>query len=301
MHDDPDAREHTEARRALAERDRAEFGRPPGGARQRVYDVVFGIDSPAGRAFDVALIWLIVVSVLVVVLDSVGRVASRYGSAFDALEWTFTALFTVEYAARLWCVEHRGRYARSFFGVVDLLAILPTYLALLLPAVHVLIDVRVLRLLRVFRVLRLGKFVREFGALGRALKASRHKIFVFLFFVVLVVLLIGTLMYVIEGPANGFTSIPIGVYWAITTMTTVGFGDITPQTDVGRFIASLMMLLGWGTLAVPTGIVSSEFTADRLTQRLGGRQCVECGHAERDPRAAFCRYCGVQLETREST
>ncbi|HEB52952.1 MAG TPA: ion transporter, partial [bacterium] len=207
----------------------------------------------------------------------------------------FTVLFTIEYLARLWCVERRIRYARSFFGVVDLLALLPTYVALVAPAVHVLIDVRVLRLLRIFRILRLGKFVNEFGALGAALRASRHKIFVFLFFVVLVVLIIGTLMYVVEGPANGFTSIPIGVYWAITTMTTVGFGDVTPRTDVGRFIASMMMLLGWGTLAVPTGIVSSEFTAERLTGRLGGRSCRSCARRERDPHAGYCRYCGSAL------
>jgi voltage-gated potassium channel len=283
---------------AIQKRTATDFGRPTGGRRRTLYDVVFGIDTPAGRRFDVLLIWLIVASVFVVVLDSVRSTSRDWGTVFDALEWLFTALFTIEYVARLYCVDHRWRYARSFFGIVDLLAILPTYIALLTPAVHVLVDVRVLRLLRIFRVLRLGKFVAEFGALGKALAAARHKIFVFLFFVVIVVLLIGTLMYVVEGPQNGFTSIPIGVYWAITTMTTVGFGDITPQTDVGRFIASLMMLLGWGTLAVPTGIVSSEFTAARLLNRLGGSVCGECGHSERDPAAGFCRYCGSPLTPR---
>lgn len=272
-----------------------DFGRPEGGLRRRLYDVIFGIDTPAGRAFDVALITLIVVSVATVMLDSVDRFHTEYGSTFEVLEWVFTGIFTAEYLARLWCVERRARYSRSFFGVVDLLALLPTYVALMAPAVHVLIDVRVLRLLRIFRVLRLGKFVSEFGALGRALRASRHKIFVFLFFVVIVVLIIGTLMYVIEGPENGFTSIPVGVYWAITTMTTVGFGDITPATDTGRFIASIIMLLGWGTLAVPTGIVSSEFTAERLSNRNTVRTCGGCAATETEAGAQFCRYCGKGL------
>jgi len=286
---------------AAAKEPASDFGRPPAGLRRRLYDVIFGIDTAAGRAFDVVLISLIVVSVLVVMLDSVGSMHARYGALFDVFEWAFTAIFTVEYLARLWCVEQRARYVRSFFGVVDLLAIVPTYVALLAPTVHVLIDVRVLRLLRVFRVLRLGKFVSEFGALGRALRASRHKIFVFLFFVVIVVLVIGTLMYVVEGPKNGFTSIPMGVYWAITTMTTVGFGDVTPQTDIGRFIASLMMLLGWGTLAVPTGIVSSEFTAERLTRHRRHRQCSSCHRVEADADARFCRYCGSASLERASS
>jgi len=272
-----------------------EFGRPAGGPRQKLYDVIFGIHTPAGRTFDVLLITSIVISVVAVMLDSVEEAHDAYGGLFWATEWILTIAFTIEYAARLYCVEQRTRYARSFFGIVDLLALLPSYLALMLPAVHVLVDVRVLRLLRIFRVLRLGKFVAEFGALGRALSASRHKIFVFLFFVIIVVLVMGTLMYVIEGPDNGFTSIPMSVYWAITTMTTVGFGDITPHTDAGRFIASMMMLLGWGTLAVPTGIVSSEFTAERLTYHRHQRECDDCGKIEPERTANFCRACGSPL------
>jgi len=272
-----------------------EFGRPSGGFRQRLYDVIFGIHTPAGRGFDVALITIIVISVVAVMLDSVASTHETYGQWFDIAEWIFTITFTIEYIARLICVDQKLRYARSFFGVVDLLALLPSYLALFLPAVSVLVDVRVLRLLRVFRVLRLGKFVAEFGALGRALNASRHKIFVFLFFVVIVVLVMGTLMYVIEGPENGFSSIPISVYWAITTMTTVGFGDVVPTSDAGRFIASIMMLLGWGTLAVPTGIVTSEFTLDRLSHHPHQRICDDCDHAEPDHTANFCRACGAPL------
>lgn len=277
-----------------------EFGRPESGFRRTLYDVIFGIHTPAGRGFDVLLISIIVVSVLAVMLDSVAHIHDEYGGLFDICEWLFTIVFTIEYLARLYCVERRARYARSFFGVVDLLAVLPSYLELFLPGVNVLVDVRVLRLLRVFRVLRLGKFVAEFGSLGRALKASRHKIFVFLFFVVIVVLIMGTLMYVIEGPDNGFTSIPMSVYWTITTMTTVGFGDITPQTDGGRFLASMMMLLGWGTLAVPTGIVGAELTADRLTHRPGTRTCRDCGFEEADRQARFCRRCGTRFEVADT-
>jgi voltage-gated potassium channel len=272
-----------------------ELGRPQAGWRLQLYTVVFEADTRAGRLFDLALIGCILASVVVVVLDSMASVHTRHETLLKALEWFFTLLFTAEYIARLVCVRHPGRYARSFYGVIDLLAVLPTYLAVLVPELHALIDVRVLRLLRLFRILKLGAYVAEFGALGQALAASRRKILVFLSFVMGVVLVMGTLMYVVEGPANGFTSIPVGVYWAITTMTTVGFGDITPKTDLGRLIASVMMLIGWGTLAVPTGIVSAEFTARRLSREPTTRTCHEClseGHA---PDARFCRDCGAPL------
>jgi voltage-gated potassium channel len=233
--------------------------------------------------------------VLVVLLDSVARIQARHGVLLDWLEWLFTLIFTVEYLARLACVRHPWRYATSFYGVIDLLAVAPTYLAILVPELHSLIDVRVLRLLRVFRIFKLTEYVSEFGALGRALIAARRKILVFLSFVLMVVLVMGTLMYVVEGPANGFTSIPTSVYWAITTMTTVGFGDITPKTDLGRLLASMMMLVGWGTLAVPTGIVSAEFTAQRFRAPPTTRTCHEClseGHASS---ATYCQDCGAAL------
>jgi voltage-gated potassium channel len=206
-----------------------------------------------------------------------------------------TVIFTLEYVARLVCVRHPLRYATSFFGIVDLLAILPTYLALLVPEMHALIDVRVLRLLRVFRIFKLTAYLSEFQSLGSALVASRRKIMVFLSVVLMIVVVMGTLMYVVEGPANGFTSIPISVYWAITTITTVGFGDITPKTDLGRLIASMMMLLGWGTLAVPTGIVTSEMAAQRQRRPTTTRTCHEClteGHA---PDALYCMHCAAPL------
>lgn len=271
------------------------LGRPLTGWRLKLYTIIFEADTPAGRAFDLVLIGLILASVVVVMLDSVDNYRQRWGWLFDTLEWGFTLLFTLEYLARLSCVMHPLRYARSVFGVIDLLAILPTYLSLLVPGLHALIDVRVLRLLRLFRVLKLGAYVEEYGMLGRALVASRRKILVFLSFVLLVMVVMGTLMYVVEGPDNGFTSIPVSVYWAITTMTTVGFGDITPKTELGRFIASAMMLVGWGTLAVPTGIVSAEFTAQRIRVRPTTRTCPSCLSEGHDPEARFCRDCGAPL------
>lgn len=271
------------------------YGRPITGWRLRLYTIIFEEDTRAGRAFDLTLIACILASVAVVVLDSMSEVHARHAALLGALEWAFTLLFTAEYAARLLCVRHPGRYARSTFGIIDLLAVLPTYLAVLVPGLHALIDVRVLRLLRLFRILKLGAYVAEFGALGQALAASRRKIFVFMSFVMLAVMVMGTLMYVVEGPENGYTSIPVGVYWAITTMTTVGFGDITPKTDLGRLLASVMMLLGWGTLAVPTGIVSAEFTARRIGHAPTTRTCHECLSEGHSPAAAYCRDCGAPL------
>ncbi|HPU50193.1 MAG TPA: ion transporter [Burkholderiaceae bacterium] len=271
------------------------FGRPLQGWRLDLHTIIFEADTRAGRLFDLALIWVIVASIAVVILDSMSGVHARFGGWFTILEWGFTLLFTVEYVARLLCVRHPLRYALSVYGLIDLLALLPTYLAVLVPGLHALIDVRVLRLLRIFRILKLGAYVAEFGALGRALSASRRKIFVFLAFVMMVVLVMGTLMYVVEGAEHGFTSIPVGVYWAITTMTTVGFGDITPRTDLGRLIASVMMLIGWGTLAVPTGIVSAEFTAQKAPRETTTRVCHECLSEGHLASARFCRDCGAEL------
>jgi len=272
-----------------------ELGRPLAGWRLRLYTVIFEADTRAGRAFDLALIAMILASVAVVVLDSMAAVHQQHGRWLKGLEWFFTLAFTAEYIARLACVRHPWRYARSFFGIIDLLAILPAYLAMLVPELHALIDVRLLRLLRIFRLLKLSAYVSEFGALYLALRNSRRKIAVFLAFVLLLTMVMGTLMYVVEGPENGFTSIPVGVYWAITTLTTVGFGDVTPKTDLGRFIASLMMLMGWGTLAVPTGIVSAELVGQQTRREPTTRSCHEClseGHA---PSASFCRDCGAKL------
>jgi voltage-gated potassium channel len=272
------------------------FGRPPRGWRRRAHDTIFGSDTPAGRAFDVGLMVVIMTSVLVVMLDSVAPLAQRYGPRLHVLEWLFTALFTLEYLLRLACVQRPLDYARSFFGIVDLLAVLPTYIATFAPELAVLVDVRVLRLLRIFRVLKLGQYMEEFQFLAQAFRDSRRKILVFLTAVFMAVLVGGTVMYVVEGPQNGFSSIPVSVYWAVTTMTTVGFGDITPRTDLGRLIASFMMLLGWGVLAVPTGIVTAEMTARRTTGLVLRRICPACGAAGHDGDASYCRLCGAALD-----
>jgi voltage-gated potassium channel len=270
---------------------------PLQGWRLRLYTTIFEADTRAGRLFDMALIAVILLSIAVVVADSVPALHERWRQQFTWAEWCFTALFTLEYPARLACTRRPLRYATSFFGVVDLLAMLPTYLALLFPGAHALIDVRVLRLLRVFRVFKLTSYLAEYRGLGRALQASARKIIVFITGVLMIVLVMGTLMYVVEGPANGFSTIPTSVYWAITTMTTVGFGDITPKTDLGRFIASVMMLLGWGTLAVPTGIVTAEMTSQRLsaTPAPTTRTCHECLTEGHLPEALFCMHCGARL------
>ena len=271
------------------------YGRPAAGWRLRMYIIIFEADTRLGRLFDLALIAAILTSVTVVVLDSMAGVHAKHAAGLNALEWGFTIVFSIEYIARLACVRHPLRYAKSFYGIIDLVAVLPTYLAAMMPGLHALLDVRVLRLLRLFRLLKLAHYVAEYGALARALAASRRKILVFLSFVLMVVLIMGTLMYVVEGPVNGFTSIPLSVYWAVTTMTTVGFGDITPQTDLGRVVASVMMLLGWGTLAVPTGIVSAEFTAQRMLREPTTRTCHECLSEGHSPNAKFCRDCGAEL------
>ncbi len=236
----------------------ARFGKPDHGWRRTLFSVIFESESRLGRLFDLILIAVIMTSVTVVILDSVQAVHLRWGHVFGVLEWVFTALFTLEYLGRLACVKRPVRYAASFYGVIDLLALLPTFLATLTPGLAYLIDVRVLRLLRVFRIFKLSRYSQEYRALVSAVHSSRRKITVFVGFVMLVVLVMGTLMYVVEGPTHGFTSIPVAVYWAISTMATVGFGDLVPKTDLGRAIASVMMLLGWGVLAVPTGIVTAE-------------------------------------------
>jgi voltage-gated potassium channel len=275
----------------------AELGKPTEPWRRRMYEVIFESETPAGRLFDKCIVVAILVSVAVVVLDSVPPLHERYRLAFELTEWFFTALFTLEYLARLLSVKRQLRYALSFFGLVDLVSVLPTYLAFFLPELHALIDVRILRLLRVFRIFKLTDYIVEYQMLGEALAASRRKILVFLSAVMMVVLVLGTLLYVVEGPEHGFKDIPTSVYWAITTITTVGFGDITPKTDAGRFIASVIMLMGWGTLAVPTGIVTAEMTARRYQPPPApvGGACTICGATWHAPDARYCRMCAAPL------
>ena len=281
----------------------SELGKPEQPWRRRMHEVIFESETPAGRAFDKVIVTAILVSVGVVIADSVPALHQRFRTAFNIAEWFFTVLFTVEYLARLLSVKRQLKYALSFFGIVDLLSVLPTYLAFFFPELHALIDVRILRLLRIFRIFKLTDYIAEYQMLGEALAASRRKILVFLSAVLMVVLILGTLLYVVEGPEHGFVDIPTSVYWAITTVTTVGFGDITPKTDAGRFIASFCMLLGWGTLAVPTGIVTAEMTArHRLGAPLPARSCGQCGATGYGPEARFCQMCGKSLPPlRENT
>ena len=275
--------------------DDSEFGRPAGGWRRSLYRVIFESDTHAGRIFDLTLLVLIVASVIVVMLDSVDGIGRRNPLAFQRIELAFTLIFTLEYVLRLCSVRRPLQYARSFFGVVDLLAVLPTYLALFLPETAALINIRLLRLLRIFRILKLAAYIEEYRFLGEAMIASKRKIAVFLATVLMIVLISGTLVYLVERPENGFTSIPTSVYWAITTVTTVGFGDIAPKTDIGRFIAALMMLLGWGILAVPTGIVTAEMTVRRWGAQRSARRCPACALEGHEGDAKHCRACGARL------
>ena len=267
---------------------------PRAGWRDRWREIIFEADTPAGKAFDVALLCLILLSVFAVMLDSVASVRIRHGRWLDAAEWLFTVAFTLEYGMRLATAYYPARYARSFFGVVDLAAILPTYLSVLIPGAETLIVIRVLRLLRVFRVLKLGRYLSEGGFVLGALRSSRRKVIVFLGGVLCIVLVVGALMYLIEGPAHGFTSVPRSMYWAIVTMTTVGYGDIAPQTVVGQVLASVVMILGYSIIAVPTGIVSAELV-DARRQPVTTRVCPQCFSEGHEARARFCKDCGAGL------
>ena len=266
------------------------------GWRGRLYRVIFEHDTPAGRGFDVALLAAIGLSVAAVMLESVPEVRRRHGTVLVAAEWAFTVLFTTEYALRLLCVRRPLRYALSFYGVVDLLAVVPTYAALFVAGAQELLVIRALRLLRVFRVLKMGEYLVEAGALQAALRRSRPKITVFLVTVLTLVLIVGALMHLVEGPENGFTSIPISVYWAIVTLTTVGYGDIAPRTAAGRLLASAVMIVGYGIIAVPTGIVTAELVrGNQGTPAAGARRCTDCGAAGHDLDAAHCKHCGAAL------
>ncbi|NNF57863.1 MAG: ion transporter [Rhodothermaceae bacterium] len=265
--------------------------------RARLYHIIFKANTPASKGFDVVLILVITASVITVMLESVTAVRLQVPELLRAAEWVFTILFTIEYLLRLWVVDRPSRYARSFFGVVDLLAVLPTYLSVLIPGAQYLLVVRLLRILRVFRVLKLAAYLDEADDLVTALLNSRRKIFIFVFGVLTVVVIFGSLMYLIEGEEHGFTSIPRSVYWAIVTLTTVGYGDISPQTDLGQTVAALIMIMGYGIIAVPTGIVTAELTSEqtRRTMAASMLRCAQCGHTIHDADAAFCKRCGTPL------
>jgi voltage-gated potassium channel len=265
--------------------------------RGKTYDVIFGHEPGWGRRFDAILILMIVLSVAAVMLDSVGELRTNYGAQLRAVEWAFTVLFTLEYVVRIWCVRRVRAYTLSFFGMIDLLSVLPTYLSLLLPGGQFLAVIRVLRVVRVFRVFKLVRFLGEASVLAAALRNSRYKIAVFLVTVVCAVIVVGSLMYLVEGAEAGITSIPRGVYWAVVTLTTVGYGDITPITPLGQSLAAFVMILGYGIIAVPTGIVTAELAQLPGGGRYHASSCPGCEHIETDPDARFCRFCASKLSS----
>lgn len=268
--------------------------KPEEGWRRQLYTIIFEADTAAGKLFDVVLIASIILSVLAVMLDSVESIRQDYGSQLYVTEWVFTILFTIEYVLRIACVDNKRGYIFSFFGIVDFLAIIPTYIGLFVPASRYLLVIRSLRILRIFRVLKLVQYINEANFLKEALKASRRKIFVFLFAVLTLVIIAGSLLYVVEGAENGFTSIPRSIYWAIVTLTTVGFGDIAPQTSLGQALASIIMILGYGIIAVPTGIVSYEMS-NSLKSQLFSPECPNCRKKQHEIDALYCNQCGSKL------
>jgi voltage-gated potassium channel len=260
--------------------------------RKKIYVIIFRSDTPAGRLFDLALLFLILLSIFSVALESVAEFRKNYIAYIHVIEWTCTILFTLEYILRIYAINRPKQYIFSFYGLVDLVAFLPTYLSFFLAGTQFLVVVRAFRLLRVFRILKLSRFLSEGNILKQALQNSMHKIVVFLATVLTVVTIMGTIMYLIEGPDNGFESIPMAIYWAIVTITTVGYGDVSPQSPLGQFFASILMIMGYGIIAVPTGIVSVEMA--KATE-LAKKRCPACKAPLTDAESKFCAYCGIKL------
>lgn len=265
------------------------------GKRLRLYEIVFESDTRTGRSYDILLLICIVASVIVVALESVSSLPIFVDHCLYVFEWIFTIIFTFDYVIRIFIVPNKRKYIFSFFGIIDLLSILPTYLGLLFVGAQSLMVIRSIRLIRIFRIFKLSRYVGEGQNLARALKSSRHKIIVFLVIISTSVIITGTLMFLIEGPAHGFTSIPKSIYWAIVTMTTVGYGDLAPQTPLGQTLASIIMILGYGIIAVPTGIVSAEMVFQKNNQQISTEVCPHCMREGHDPDAVHCKYCGGSL------
>jgi len=263
--------------------------------QQRLHDVVYESNTVAGKAFDVALLILIFTSILVVMLDSVEEWHQRYGRLFSTIEWSVTILFTIEYILRLICIKKPLRYITSFLGTIDLLAIIPSYLSVFYAGANSLLVFRSLRLLRVFRIFKLTHFITEMQFLGSAIRASLKKISIFMSIVLMLVIILGSVMYLVEERQNGFTSIPQSIYWAIVTITTVGYGDISPVTTGGKLVASIIMLMGYGIIAVPTGIVTNEMVNAARSKKLHTEACPVCGRESHDGDAVYCKYCGAKL------
>ncbi|MCE9684873.1 ion transporter [Shewanella sp. AS16] len=266
------------------------------GLRHRLRVVIFGTDTPAGRYFDLALILCIVLSVALVFLDTIRSINQEYSQLIRGLEWVFTVIFTLEYGLRLYSSTKPLAYARSFYGVVDLLSILPSYLAIFIPGANVTLVIRVLRLFRIFRVLKLLRYLSEGNVLLKAILQSGRKVFIFFFSVSLIIMVLGAIMYVVEGPVNGFSSIPKSIYWTVVTITTVGYGDITPKTNLGQAIAAFTMLLGYSIIAIPTGILTVEISQEMNRSR-DLRRCSNCLKIGHENNALYCDHCGSKLES----
>lgn len=263
--------------------------------RRRIFIVIFGTDTHAGRKFDIILLWAIVLSIGTVMLESVDEIRRDHGEILRIAEWIFTVVFTIEYILRIISIRKPLYYITSFYGIIDFLSIIPTYLSMVIGGSQYLLMIRALRLMRVFRILKLTRYMGEATTLSSALKASRHKITVFLWAVFTIVIIMGTVMYLVEGRENGFTSIPRSIYWAIVTLTTVGYGDIAPQTAFGQVLASMIMILGYAIIAVPTGIVTAEITQAKITNRVI-QDCQKCGFNDHALDAVHCKRCGTLLE-----
>ncbi len=262
--------------------------------KQRLHEIIYETDTPAGKLFDIILLIVILLSVAVVMLESVNTIEKNYSTELNIAEWIITILFTMEYIARIISINKPDKYIFTFYGIIDFLSTIPKYLSLFFVNTHSLLALRALRLLRIFRILKLARFIGESQNLVKALKAGRAKILVFLFFVLIICIILGTIMYLAEGSENGFTSIPKSVYWTIVTLTTVGYGDITPHTPLGQFIASAIMILGYAIIAIPTGIVSSEMIKHREVN-LNTQSCPNCVAEKHDDNAVFCYHCGNKL------
>lgn len=274
--------------------------------KDKLHEIIYEADTPAGKLFDIVLLFVIIASIILVMLESVKSIDVKYHDLLNFSEWIITILFSIEYIARIISVKKPLKYITSFYGIVDLLSTIPKYLSLIFAGTHALVALRALRLLRIFRILKLARYLGASNNLVKALRASRAKISVFLFAVIIIAIILGTIMYLIEGEENGFTNIPKSVYWCIVTLTTVGFGDIAPQTPVGQFIASLVMILGYGIIAVPTGIVSAEYTSQNKhtektkesedTVHVNTQSCANCLAEKHQDNAKFCYNCGYKLD-----
>lgn len=265
--------------------------------KEKLYEIIFEADTTAGKTFDISLLATILISVVLVMLESVPAIRNNYHILLRILEWIITIIFSIEYILRIVIVRKPLKYIFSFYGLIDLLSVVPTYIGLFIAGSHSLVVIRIMRLLRVFRILKLTRYTRAGRTLARAIWSSREKISVFIYFVIILVIIVGTVMYLTEGPEHGFTSIPRGIYWAIVTLTTVGYGDISPETPMGQFLASIVMIIGYAIIAVPTGIVTAEIINPSLKQNT--QVCPQCLCPTHDDDAVFCKKCGSKINPEE--